>query len=86
MQNINIRVLGYAIDFDQARAIAEILAVKENDFATLISWNDKKKNVHSPQCLQCEIKGAPGWEVYGRNHDGRLRISINDDTFVFIYS
>ena len=86
MQNINIRVLGYEIDFGQARAMAEVLASKENDFATLISWNDKKKDIHSPQCLQCEIKGAPGWEVYGKNHDGRLRISINEDTFVFIYS
>jgi hypothetical protein len=24
--------------------------------------------------------------VYGRNHEGRLRISINNDAFVFIYT
>jgi len=76
----------YALDFDQAKSIAEILALKDNEYATLVSWNDRERDVHSPQCLHCEIKGAPGWEVYGKNHEGRLRISVNDDLFVFIYS
>ena len=86
MQRVDIQIKGYTIDFDQARAMAELLAMKENEFATLVSWNDREKNVHSPQCLKCEIKGDPGWEVYGRNHQGRLRFSFNDDAFVLIYS
>ncbi len=86
MQSVSITVSGYTVDFEQAKQIAELLALHDNEFAMLVSWNDREKNIHSPQCLHCEIKGAPGWEVYGRNHAGRLRISINDDAFVFMYS
>ena len=86
MQSVTIHLSGYAVDFEQARAMAELLALRDNEFATLVSWNDRGKGVHSPQCLKCEIQGDPGWEVYGRNHDGRLRISFNEDRFVFIYS
>jgi len=86
MEDVRITLEGVSIDFDIIRKMTEILAIRENEFATLVSWNDREKNVHSPQCLKCEIKGEPGWEVYGRNHEGRLRISINDDQFVLIYS
>lgn len=86
MQPVIVELSGYEVDFEQARQMAELLALRDNEFATLVSWNDRAKGVHSPQCLKCEIKGDPGWEVYGRNHEGRLRISFNDDAFVFIYS
>ena len=86
MKNIQITIKGMETDFDIVRRMTEILALQGNEFATLVSWNDRDKDVHSPQCLKCEIKGEPGWEVYGRNHEGRLRISVNDDRFVFIYS
>ncbi len=86
MQNIQINITGYEPDFEMVRQMAEIIALRDNEYATLVSWNDRQKGVHSPQCLKCEIKGDPGWEVYGRNHGGRLRISVNDDTWVLIYS
>ncbi len=86
MQSIYLNITGYEITFEQARQMAELLALPSNEFATLVSWNDRTKGVHSPQCLKCEIKGDPGWEVYGRNHEGRLRISFNEDAFVFIFS
>lgn len=86
MQAVQIEISEYSIDYDQAKQMAELLALHDNEFATLVAWNDRKKGAHSPQCLKCEIKGDPGWEVYGRNHEGRLRISFNDDAFVFIYS
>ncbi|MCX5871195.1 MAG: AF1514 family protein [Deltaproteobacteria bacterium] len=86
MEKIECRFIGCVIDFEQARAIAKIIAERGNESTTLVSWGDRDKGVHSPRCLQCEIKGEPGWEVYGRNHGGRLRISIDDDRFVFIFS
>ena len=86
MQDVRISVKGVELDFDLVRRMAEPLALAGNEFATLVSWNDRDRDVHSPQCLKCEIKGEPGWEVYGRNHQGRLRISVNDDRFVLIYS
>ncbi|MBC8207916.1 MAG: AF1514 family protein [Desulfobulbaceae bacterium] len=86
MEQIDFRISGYEIDFELARGMTRLLAERDNEFATLVAWCDREKGVHSPQCLKCEIKGEPGWEVYGRNHEGRLRISIDDDRFVFIYS
>jgi len=86
MQRVDIQIEGYILDFDQARETGRIIAEKENDFATLVSWCDREKGKHSPCCLKCELKGEPGWEVYGRNHEGRLRISFDEDRFVFIFS
>jgi hypothetical protein len=86
MDRIQITTEGYVLDFTQARECARVMAERDNEYATLVSWADREKGVHSPQCLKCEIKGEPGWEVYGRNHDGRLRISFEDDRFVFIYT
>lgn len=86
MERIECLISGYLVDFEQAKAIAGIMAEKEDEFATLMSWCDRDKGRHSPHCLQCDIKGEPAWEVYGRNHDGRLRISIDNDRFVFIFS
>ena len=80
--NIN----GYTVNFDQAREMSRLMAEDGNDYATLVSWCDRDKGVHSPCCLKCELKGKPGWEVYGENHEGRLRISFDEDRFVFIYS
>ena len=86
MNKVTVQIQGYDIDFDSAKRMAQLLAERDNEMTTLVSWNDAKRNIHSPQCLQCKIKGDPGWEVYGRNHEGRLRISFNDDVFVFIYT
>ncbi len=86
MQDVKITVEGVELDFDLIRRMVEPLALAGNEFTTLVSWNDRDRDVHSPQCLKCEIKGEPGWEVYGRNHQGRLRVSVNDDRFVLIYS
>jgi len=86
MEKIECVINGYEVSFDQAREIGRIMAEEGNDFATLVSWCDRDKGVHSPCCLKCEFQGEPGWEVYGRNHEGRLRISFDDDRFVFIYS
>ncbi|MFH1215286.1 MAG: AF1514 family protein [Pseudomonadota bacterium] len=87
MLEIHITVDGSEVDFDAARAMALAVAGKEDDEEPmLISWNDRVRGKHSPSCVKCELHGDPGWEVYGRNHGGRLRISINKDDYVFIYS
>lgn len=86
MKNISFVVTGYTLTFDQAKQMASMIAEEGNEFASLVSWGDRDKGVHSPCCLKCEFDEVPGWEVYGRNHEGRLRISVDDDRFVFIYS
>jgi len=86
MRFLNLETNGSGLDFETARRRAAALAADENTETMLISWADRERQIHSPQCLKCEIKGRPGWEVYGENHGGRLRISVDDDRFVFIFS
>lgn len=85
MRAINLKAEGEALDYRRAAELAKERAEREIPEAMLIAWNDRQRDIHSPSCLKCEIRNEAGWEVYGRNHGGCLRISINDDDFVFIY-
>ena len=86
MKNINVKIEGCSLDFSLARQIGECIANRDEELSSLVSWCDNLAQKHSPQCLHCEIKGEPGWEVYGRNHGGRLRISFNTNEIVLIFS
>ncbi len=86
MEHIDISIDGLVIDFKLARGIGDLIAARGNDQATLVSWRDAIRGLHSPPCLHCEIKGEPGWQVFGRNHGGRLRLSFAQDAIVLIYS
>lgn len=72
--------------WDEARDAAYALACEDDHEPMLMSWFDRETGKFSPSCCQCDIKDGPAWEIYGLNHNGRLRISVNDDRFVFIYS
>ena len=86
MEEVGLTVTGVDLDFDTARALALALASRDNPETMLVAWCDRDKGVHSPSCVKCEINELPGWEVYGRNHGGRLRIAVNDGAFVFIHT
>lgn len=86
MKDIRISVDGADLVYDIARNIAKIMAGRDNDEAMLVAWFDKVKNTHSPSCVKCEIDDKPGWEVYGKNHGGRFKISFNEGEYIFIYS
>ncbi len=86
MKNITIAVDGAELDWDVARDLAFALANRHNEDPMLMSWFDKTTGRFSPSCCKCEIKDGTAWEIYGKNHGGRYRISVNDDTYVFIYS
>jgi hypothetical protein len=81
----NLSITGEYIDFDSARDAALALVSVEIAEPMLISWCDRERNIHSPSCLKCEIKGKPGWDVYGLNHGGRFRVNINNEQYIFIY-
>jgi len=85
MQNIAITLDGIDLDYDLARDLAQLAALRLDPEAVLISWYDRARDIHSPSCLKCEIKNERGWEVYGRTHGGKFRISLNKEAFVFIY-
>ena len=85
MVHIDIYVNGVELDFDFAEQLAEQIVERVLDDPMQICWHDKDRNLHSPAGVMCEIHGKPGWEVYGENHGGKYRISINNDDYVFIY-
>ena len=86
MKDILIAITGADLDFEMARSMAKIIAQQGNAETDCLAWSDARRQSHSPGCVQCEIKGKPGWEVYGENHGGRLKIIFNDREYVFIYS
>jgi len=86
MKDILIAITGADLDFDSVRNMAGIVARQENGETDCLAWFDGPRNTHSPGSVQCEIKGRPGWEVYGENHGGRVRIIFNQGEYVFIHS
>ena len=86
MENISISTDGVGLDWDLARDLAYAIANRNDEDPMLVSWFDKTTGKFSPSCCKCEIKDGAAWEIYGKNHGGRMRININDDTYVFIYS
>ncbi len=70
--------------WDVAKAVALEFACADDEDPMLMAWFDQVTGKFSPSCCKCDIKDGPAWEIYGKNHGGRLRISINNDRFVFI--
>jgi len=71
---------------EQAQEIGQLIAARDNPETIVVSRFNRLANASSPCCLKGSIGDRPGWEVYGENHGGRLKISINDGDFVFIFS
>ncbi len=86
MAPVALLVDGVGLNWDLARDLAYAIANRHDEDPMLISWFDKTTGKFSPSCCQCELAAGPAWEIYGKNHGGRFRISINNDTYVFIYS
>ena len=86
MKNISISIKGLDLDFESSQTIAKAIATMGSPDTTSMAWYDKKLNRHSPATVECNSKGTPGWEEYGRNHDGKWEISINEGDYVFIYT
>ena len=86
MIEIKMTIEGIDPGFEDLLGMTRIMALRGNRETMLVAWSDRKQNKHSPCCIRCQIGDEPGWEVYGRNHEGRLRISVNRDDYVFIYT
>ena len=84
MKEIEITISGSAPSQSQAQKIAQLIAEADNPETSVISRFNRSANACSPCCLKNDIGGKPGWEVYGENHGGRLKITVNKGDFVFI--
>ena len=86
MQHITITLKQEEADFESARQRAREIAATDNPEAEIISWHNRDTKSQSPCCLRCDFDGVPGWEVFGKNHGGRLKIDVNEGQYVFITS
>ncbi len=86
MKVISISISGFELDYGTAHDITIAMAKKANPDTMLVAWFDEKLNRHSPTHVECAAEGIPGWESYGKHHEGKLKMTINDGEYVFIYT
>ncbi|MHB9100148.1 MAG: AF1514 family protein [Sulfuricella sp.] len=85
VKEIAVSIQGVALDYDAARAVAQLLAEKANGGAMLLAWFDGKSGVGYPQVQEC-TGTMPGWLAYAKSHGGNLRVNVNHHAFVFIFA
>ena len=86
MKEIKINISGEPVRQAQAQKIGQVIAESENPDTIVISRYNKITNACSPCSLKGNLGDRPGWEVYGENHGGRLKITINAGEYVFIFT
>ncbi len=86
MKEIDIKISGCNVSQEQAQKIGQLLARQDNPDTMVISRFNRAANACSPCCLKGALGAKPGWEVYGENHGGRLKITVNNGAYVFIFS
>jgi hypothetical protein len=86
MQEISIKISGSKTTQPEAQQIAQIIAQRDNPETICISRFNRPANACSPCCLKQKIGNKPGWEVYGENHGGRLKVTVNEGDYIFIFS
>ncbi len=86
MRTITIQISGCDLAQETAQEIGMSIAVRDNQDSMVISRYNRFTNACSPCCLKEPLGDKPGWEVYGENHGGRLKIIFNQGEYVFIYS
>lgn len=86
MKEISVRISGYPVSREEAQEIGRLIAAKDNPETTVLARYNRETNSSSPCCLKGKFGDRPGWEVYGENHGGRLKINVNDGDYIFIFS
>jgi len=86
MKKISVTISGCTISDQQAQEIGQLLAGGSNPDTYVVSRYNRLTNASSPCCLKGKIGEKPGWEVYGENHGGQIKIDVNDGDYIFIFS
>lgn len=70
--------------FECAKEAAIDLAEKYGANSQLLSWFDKKGQIHS-QLDECCVEGQPSWIAYAEARDANLTVDVNQEDYVFIF-
>ena len=81
---VDVQVEDDTLDFKKAKEIADRKAGETAEDAMLIAWFDRKRGTFSPQ-VECGGKEKPAWLVYAENRGANIVVSVNRETFVFVY-
>jgi len=81
---VDVQVEDEPLDFEKAKEIADLKAGEIAEDAMLIAWFDRKRGKFSPQ-VECGGKEKPAWLVYAETRGANIVISVNHETFVFVY-
>ena len=81
---VDVRAEDDNLDFEKAKEIASQKAREIAEDAMLIAWFDRKGGKFSPQ-VECGGKEKPAWLVYAETRGAKIVISVNRETFVFVY-
>ena len=86
MKEIKITISGTSISYEEAQRIGRMVAERDNPEAMAIARFNRQTNSCSPCSLMGDLGGRSGWEVYGENHGGRLKIIVNGGDYIFIFT
>ena len=81
---IDVAVADAALDFAQARRLAETRARQETADPMLLAWYDRGTGRFSPRVTCCG-DDKPAWLIYAESRGGDLVIDINREAYVFVY-
>jgi hypothetical protein len=84
MRIIELTTQDVALDFNTARAMAELAATRTAQEVMLVAWFDGKAGKGHPDGRECT--GKLGWLAYAESHGGDIRVNINHHEFVFIFA
>jgi hypothetical protein len=87
MKGLHIDGTELRLDFDRAKALADVAAAVLVDEPLLLAFYDRDRNLEAPghvsECHEgCEV---PGYIDYAANRGAELRIDIDGGRFVFCY-
>lgn len=84
-REIEVSVLGAALDYATTHALADVLSKKVAMDAMLVAWFDGKNDAGYPVVQEC-TGDKSGWLAYAESHGGNLGVNINNGEFVFVFA
>jgi hypothetical protein len=81
---VDVSVEDPSLDFEKAKEIADQKAGEISEAAMLLAWFDRPGGRFSPP-VECGGKAKPAWLVYAETRGGNIVISVNRETYVFVY-
>ncbi len=72
------------LDFEEARSLARAEARKRQEEPMLMAWYDRESEVFSPRVFCCD-DDEPSWLVYAKSRGADLFVSVNSESYVFVF-